>query len=268
MSKTRLIQSYNKSFKMKNKIFTTFALLIITVTVFAQDYSMSLEGITKVIISSETTIVIKSHDTTTLLIKASENYRSPNIEKSKGLKKMSGSGDDNTNYGVEVIKEGTSLMVKGLRERREANLVIHLPRDINMSVESLANNEIYIDGFTAEIEAINHHGATVLSNISGPIVAENGNGNITVIFSTLNQSSPMSIIADNGDIDIRMPPDASATIISKTPLGEFYSDFDIEVINESTIRKNSRSVKGKINKGGVDINVQNLKGNIYLRQLK
>ncbi|MBV7270727.1 DUF4097 family beta strand repeat-containing protein [Winogradskyella luteola] len=253
---------------MKNKIFTTFALLIITATAFAQDYSMSLKGITKVIISSETTIVVKPHDSITFLMKASENYRNPNAEKSKGLKKISGSGDDNTNYGVEVIKEGTLLIVKGLRERRASNLVIHLPKNMNISVESLANNEIYIDGFSAEVETINHHGETLLANINGPIVAENGNGNITVIFSTLNQLYPMSIVADNGDIDIRMPQDASATIISKTPRGEFYSDFDIEVINESSIQKNKRSVKGKINKGGVEISIQNLKGNIYLRQLK
>lgn len=253
---------------MENKIYATFALLLITATLFAQDFSMTLEGITKVIVSSETTIVIKSHDTSTLLIKASENYRNPNTEKSKGLKNIIGRGDDNTNYGVEVIKEGTFLMVKGLRERRASNLVIHLPKYINMSVKSLANNEIYIDGFSAEIEAINHHGATVLSNITGPIVAENGNGNITVIFSTLNQSYPMSIIADNGDIDISMPSDAATTISAKTPRGEFYSDFDIELINENNTRKNNRSVKGKINKGGIEINIQNLKGNIYLRQLK
>ncbi|EDP70747.1 hypothetical protein FBALC1_08308 [Flavobacteriales bacterium ALC-1] len=253
---------------MKNKIFTIVALLIITATAFAQDYSMSLEGITKVIISSETTIVIKSHDTSTFLIKASENYRDINSEKSKGLKKISGRGNNNTDYGVEVVKQGTSLVVKGLRERRASNLVIHLPKDINMSVESLANNDIYIDGFNAEIEAVNHHGDTVLSNITGPIVSENGNGNIKVIFSTLNQSYPMSIIANNGDIDITMPLDASTTISAKTPRGEFYSDFDIKVINENTIRKNNRSIKGVINKGGVEINLQNLKGNIYLRQLK
>lgn len=253
---------------MKNKIYATFAFLLITSTVFAQDFSMSLEGITKVVVSSETTIVIKSHDTRTLLIKASENYRNPNMEKSKGLKNIIGRGNDNTNYGVEVVKEGTTLMVKGLRERRASNLVIHLPKNIDMSVKSLANNEIRIDEINAEIEVINHHGATVLNNITGPIVAENGNGNMTVIFSSLNQSYPMSIIADNGDIDISMPSNASTTISAKTPRGEFYSDFDIDLINENTVRKNIRSVKGKINKGGVEINIQNLKGNIYLRQLK
>lgn len=253
---------------MKNKIFTTCALLIITATVIAQDYTMSLEGITKVIISAETTIVVKSHDTDTFLIKESENYRDINAEKSKGLKKITGRGDSNTNYGVEVIKEGTSLMVKGLRERRESNLVIHLPKRMNISVESLANNEIYIDGFSSEIETVNHQGATVLSNLTGPIVAENGNGNITVVFSTLNQSSPTSIVADNGDIDIKMPSDASINITAKTPRGEFYSDFDLELDKEKPTATNIRALKGKINNGGVEINIQNLKGNIYLRQLK
>lgn len=254
--------------KTKTKIFTTFTLFLITATVVAQDYSMSLEGITKIIISAETTIVVKSHDTNTFLIKESENYRDINSEKSKGLKKIIGRGDNNTNYGVEVIKEGTFLLVKGLRERRESNLVIHLSKNMNISVESLANNEIYIDGFSSEIEAINHQGATVLSNITGPIVAENGNGNITVIFSTLNQSYPMSIVADNGDIDVRMPSDASANISAKTPRGEFYSDFNLELEVKKITATNIRSVKGKLNNGGVEISLQNLKGNIYLRELK
>ncbi len=253
---------------MINKIFTIVAFLITTLAAFAQDYSMSLDGITKVVISSETTIVIKSHDVATLLIKASENYRDINSEKSKGLKNISGRGNNNTDYGVEVVKQGTSLVVKGLRERVESNLVIYLPKDINMSVESLANNEIYIDGFNAEIEAINYHGDTVLSNITGPIVTENGNGNITVFFSKLDQAYPISIITDNGDIDITMPIDTSATIHAKTPRGAFYSDFEVELINENSIRKNERSLKGEINNGGVEINLQNLKGNIYLRQLK
>ncbi|MFY9243103.1 MAG: DUF4097 family beta strand repeat-containing protein [Polaribacter sp.] len=229
---------------------------------------MPLDGITKVIISSETTIVVKAHNDTTFLIKASENYRDIDSEKSIGLKKITGRGDNNTSYGVEVIKEGKFLMVTGLRVRGESNLVIHLPKSMNMSVESLANNEIYIDGFSSEIEAVNHQGATILSNLTGPIVAENGNGNITVFFSILNQSSPTSIVADNGDIDIRMPSDASANISAKTPRGEFYSDFDIELGKEKPKATNIRALKGKINNGGVEINIQNLKGNIYLRQLK
>ena len=251
---------------MKNKILITFALLTITTTVFAQDYSMSLEGITKVIISAKTTIVIKAHNANTFLLKSTENYR--DSEKTKELKNLSIKGNNNTNYGVEVIKDDSFLVVKGLRERRESNLVIHLPKNINISVESLANNEIYIDGFNSEIESINHQGATVLSNVTGPIVAENGNGSIVVIFSKINQSLPTSIVADNGDIDIRIPYNSSVNISSKTPRGEFYSDFDLKLDKKKSTSNNIRFIKGKLNDGGVEISLQNLKGNIYLRKNK
>ena len=249
---------------MKNKILTTIALLLINV-ICAQDYTMSLEGITKVVISSETIIIVKPNDDSTFLIKASENYRNNIAEKSKGLKSISNVGNDNTNYGVEVKKEGNRLIVKGLRERREASLVIRLPKTINVSVESLANNGVYVSGFNSEIEVINHHGETLLSEITGPIVAENGNGSIKVIFSTLNQSSPMSIVADNGDIDVSMPSKASATIHAKTPRGEFFTDFDL-TLDRATTSTRVKTVKGNLNNGGVTISLQNLKGNIYLRQ--
>ena len=250
------------------KLRTTLALCLLTTSLFAQDYSMSLEGITKVSISAETTIVVRQHDKATFLIKETENYKDVPTEKSKGLKAINSAGTDNTAYGVEVKKEGNLLIVKGLRGRREANLVVYLPKSMDMFVESLDNNEIYIDGFSSEIEVINYQGATILTNITGPIVAENNNGNIIVEFYELNRESPTSIVAENGDIDIKMPANAAANITSKTPRGDFFTDFDVVMEKERVTRSSGRSVKGKLNNGGVEINLQNLKGNIYLRKLE
>ncbi len=250
------------------KQYTILALCLLTTSLLAQDYSMSLEGITKVTISSKTTMVIKQHDKATFLIKETENYKEVLTEKSKGLKAINNTGDDNTTFGVEVKKEGNQLIVKGLRERREANLVIYLPKTMDMLVESLANNEIYIDGFSSEIEAINYQGATILTNITGPIVAENNNGNITVQFYELSQVSPTSIVAENGDIEITMPANTTANITSKTPRGDLFTDFDLVMEKKRVTRPNGRSVKGKLNNGGVEISLQNLKGNIYLRKLE
>jgi hypothetical protein len=254
--------------KIIKKLFTSLALFAITAPLCAQDYSMSLEGITKVVISAETTIIVKQHNKTTFLITEAENYRDPITKKAKGLKATFTTRNNNTNFGAEVKKEGNLLIVKGTRQRREANLVVYLPKSMNISVESLANNEIYINGFSSEIEAINYQGATILANITGPIVTQNNNGNITVKFDKVNQLSPMSIVAENGDIDIRMPPNAIANITSKTPRGEFYTNFNLEIVNKKRTRTNRRSVKGKLNNGGVEITLQNLKGNIYLRKLK
>lgn len=250
---------------MTNRLLTILVLLLTTTVLFAQDYSMSLENLTKVSVSAETTIFVKPHDKPTLLIMESENARTN--EKAQGLTSINNRGSDNTNFGVEVKKEGNLLLVTGLRERREGGLVIYLPKTMDISVESLANNEIYVTGFSSEIETINYHGATILVDITGPIVVENGNGNVSIQFKELNQSSPMSVVTENGDIDIKLPATTQANITSKVPRGEFYTDFDFERISKSEARAYNRSVKGKINSGGVEINLQNLKGNIYLRKV-
>jgi hypothetical protein len=210
--------------------------------------------------------VVKQHDKATFLIPESENYRDTTTKRKEGLKSVFSKGENNTNYGVEVKKEGSSLVVKGLRERRESNLVVYLPKTMNISIESLANNEIYIDGFSSEIEAINHQGATVLANISGPIVTENSNGNITVYFYELSQLSPSSIVAENGDIEIRLPANVNANVTSKTPRGEFFTDFDL--VKDNSNLRNSRRLQGLLNDGGVEIDLQNLKGDIYLIKIK
>ena len=243
------------------------ALFIISNSAFAQNYTMPLDGISKVVISAETTIVVEPNENPNFLLKASENVRDASLRKSKGLKTISTIGSDNTGYGVHVKKEGSLLIVRGLRDRRGANLVIRLPINTDISIESLANNEIYVNGLNSEIEAINHQGETVLSNITGPIVTENGNGNITITFSNFSDSSPTSIIADNGDIDVSLPIDASAHISAKTPRGMFYTDFDIALVGQET-KNNGRVIEGKINNGSVEFSLQNLKGNIYLRQVR
>ena len=253
--------------KIVKPLFVSLALCLVSLSLSAQDYSISLEGITKVVVSAETNISIKSHDKAILLLRESENFRNVISEKTKGLKSIGTRGTDNTNFGVEVKKEGTLLIVNGVRDRIESNLIIHLPKNMNISVESLANNDIYIDGFDSEIEAINHLGEIRLTNLTGPIVAENNNGNVTAEFSELNQSSPTSIIASNGEIDIKLPATTPANITSKILRGDLYTDFDFSQREENSTRRGTRSIIGELNNGGVNIFLQNLKGNIYIRKL-
>ncbi|MEM9822999.1 MAG: DUF4097 family beta strand repeat-containing protein [Bacteroidota bacterium] len=249
-----------------NRLFLYLLCWTLSLPLLAQDYEMTLEGISKVIISAETTIILKTHERNSFLIKEFENVRDIHQGQANGLRRLSNRGSANTAYGLEIQKSGALLIVKGLRERREANLVIHLPKDINISVESLANNEIYIDGFHAEIEAINHLGTIVLTDVTGPIVAENDNGNVRVVFGVLDQSYPISLLTSNGDIDVRMPATSNATLRAKTLRGDFYTDFD--VVPEYESDTNNRLIRGNINGGGVKMNLQNLKGDIYLRKRK
>lgn len=238
------------------------------VSLRAQDYTYPLDKITKVFINAKISVRIKSHNEPILLIKESENYKSKKPKKSEGLQSIFRKGRDNTNYGVEVREENADLFVTSLLNRESFELILYLPKQMNIYVESLLNNDIFVTGFSSEIVAKNQTGDIILNDLTGPVVAENRDGNVEVVFSTLNQSSPTSIVAVNGDIEIKMPSNTKANITSKIPMGDFFTNFDFNPSIKKNARTKARTVTGKLNEGGVEIFLQTLKGNIYLRKIK
>lgn len=242
-------------------------MILFSNTLIAQDYKASLEGITKVRIISETTLQIKPSNTDLLIIKESENNRNNTPEKPEGLKSMGSFESDNTGYGVYLTKVGSVLSLKGLRDRTSEDLVVNIPRDMDISLEIIDNNDIYLEGFTSTVEAKVHNGGIYLKNVTGPIVAENKVGEISVVFGELNQSYPMSIVSMNGDIDISIPSGAKANVTVKVPRGDFMTDFDVNR-KEDFEGRVARSIQTKINGGGVELMLHTLKGNIYLRKIK
>jgi len=253
---------------MKAMIFILSLVLCCLNPLTAQDFEYPLKDITKVLIGSKNSVMVKSHDQATLLIKELENEKNKTPKKAAGLKPIFQEGEDNTTYGVEIKKENTELIVTSLLNRRAAPFVLYLPAGIDLYVESLTTSDITINGFTSEVEVKNFKGEIILTNLTGPIVAENDKGNILVTFSSLNQSSPTSIVTVSGDIDIALPKDVQANIVSKIPTGEFYTDFDLNQTVERNPRTNARTVKGTLNNGGVELFIQNFNGNVYLRKLK
>ena len=241
---------------------------LITISLNAQDYTCDLKGIDKVVITSEAPIRLKIHQVREFLIKEAENEDHLVPEKARGLKSVTQDGTDNTNFGVEVNRIENKLVVKCLLDERSKDLVIRLPKDLNVSIEVMDLMDIYVDGFSSEIEAINSRGDIVLTNITGPIVVENDRGNVIVEFSEVNQGLPSSIVVARGEIDIKMPANSKVNFRSKTPVGDFYTDFDFTSSTGIGSRYRELGVSGTINNGGVFMDLQNLKGDIYLRKLE
>ena len=135
---------------------------------------------------------------------------------------------------------------------------------MNIYAESLVNSDITASGFIAEIEVKNHTGDIFLSDLTGPIIAENVNGDTQIAFSELSQQSPTSVVAVNGRINIKMPKDANMDITTKTRGGLIYTDFEIDIRVEKT--ENIHFINGTINNGGVEVFLQSTQGNISLEK--
>ncbi|TPN87639.1 DUF4097 family beta strand repeat-containing protein [Aquimarina algicola] len=251
-----------------NRITITIIVFIIaTLNGISQDYTHNLQGVKKVKISSATDINIRTHTKKELLIKSEENGQIP--EKAKGLKAIFPGGDDNTGYGINVIKEGEILILKNLKNMHSEEMDIYLPKDINITVENPSIGDLNINGFTSEIEVKSNVGEIKIHNVTGPIVAKSSAGDIEVIFDKINQSSPISLITSSGDVDVSLPSSTPANLSLKASMGEIYTDFDLKIPSgkdNMQVVGGSRSIDTKINSGGVNISLRCSVGNIYLRK--
>lgn len=228
------------------------------------DFKKSLSGIEWVKIESKSEIILKTHDKNELLIKAFN--KEPLPEKAKGLKLVGVGGDDNTNVGFNVVQSGNTLLVQDVRKSGGAE--IFLPKSQNVSVTNSWNGDIYIEGFTGEVEAnANLNGGLKLINLSGPITAYSLNEGIRVEFDKINQDSPILIRTTNGEIDVTLPSSTAANLELSSWNGDIYSNFDLKRPDKDGLKSISgKNVKGAINDGGVSIKLKSTNGNIYLRK--
>jgi hypothetical protein len=150
--------------------------------------------------------------------------------------------------------------------------VIYLPETIKISVESRINNDINISDFKNEVEAKTNRGDIKIINVNGPIIVENSRGNTFIIFEEVSQNSPISIINSHGDIDITIPENTKANIEVSVPRGELYTDLELvsaensEEEEEEDKMRSTRTIKSKLNNGGVSIMIIASLGNVYLRK--
>ena len=91
-----------------------------------------------------------------------------------------------------------------------------------------------VNGLHSELEIKTNVGHIELTNVTGPITAKTNTGNITAIFSTVNQSNPISMRTATGDVDVSLSSNTKANLELKTTMGTVYTDFDFKVKKSKT----------------------------------
>ena len=250
-------------------VFMTSVLTLTAVwPTFAQDFSMSTEGIRQVRIVSETTVIVRAHERAEVVIPESENQRRPNRSASTELRRVRSGKEDNTDFGVNASEVASVLVLTGLDDRTAGDLVVYLPESMDVSVEVLENNDIVVSGFSSAVDAKTYNGDITLAGVTGPVIAENNVGDIRISFSALAQNVPMSVMATNGDVDVSLPATAQARLTVSTPRGELLTDMSLDVQDVEIPGSQGRNtVEALLNAGGVHITLRTLKGNVHVRRM-
>jgi len=256
---------------MKKTFFVMAIAMFISIGIIkAQAFKMSVDAGSKISFTEfSSDIDIEGTDGKELLITCSK--RPVKTERSKGLSAVYANGEDNTNIGLSVNKNGNTIEVVSLSNSDKfGTYKIKVPNGVSIFAEKRCSSEgtIIIQSFKGEIEAKACNGMT-LKDITGPIVLSNIGGLIEIVFKSVSQTSPMSITSVGGEIDVTVPEKAAANIEVKTGSGEFFTDFDAKSLNKEKKQHHSgNGFQSTLNGGGVDFKFSTVGGSIYLRKAK
>lgn len=242
-------------------------------TVSGQEYTHNVKGAKKLSISSLVgKIRIEGHSGSDLVIKASEFPETP--ERAKGLKPLSSGGVDNTKIGLNLSETDNIITITGVtRQSSEADYTFLVPSGMGVAVDytsPFSSDDVEVANFSGELEIQTLNDGVQLTDITGPVVLDLVNGNINLVFSSVNQDSPMSIKTVNGDIDISFPAGSKASLALSSLHGDIYTDLDIKT-NRDKKENGMRyiggmnNISGTLGGGGVKMNITTINGNIYLR---
>lgn len=158
-------------------------------------------------------------------------------------------------------------------------LTIKVPYHFSLRLGTVNNGDIRVENVVGELEVSNVIGSIHLNQVSGSAVANTVNGNLIATFRSVTAGAPMAFSTFNGKVDITFPRDANATLKMQSEQGSIYSDFDVAVDNRppEVTRSAEQGVYrlgsdgwtyGTINKGGPEILLKTINGNIFLRKAK
>jgi DUF4097 and DUF4098 domain-containing protein YvlB len=137
---------------------------------------------------------------------------------------------------------------------------VWLPADANLSDIKLINGNLIIRDISGKVDAQVVNGSIKASGLSGNSRISSVNGSVDVLYS-LNATNVNNIDVEtvNGSIKLYLPESINAAITADTMHGSINTEFDLEA------KKNSffgRNLRGKIGKGGKQVNLDSVNGNI------
>ncbi len=252
-------------------LLSTILIVAAVLSVNAQEYKVAHNG-GKLILRNVNNVEITASDGSEVVINAEIERDEEDAERAKGLKAINSLGlDDNTGLGLSLQKEEGNIVITQIGDMHEqGSYVIQLPKSmaVDYSHNTYNSELLHIAGVSQEIIVSTNYTNIELENVTGPMSVKTVYGSIDAAFSSLNQTSSVSLNSVYSHVDVTVPSSSKANLKLKTPYGQIYTDMDINVSAGEDGMKNvsSKKVAGTINGGGVDFIIQSGYDNIYLRK--
>lgn len=153
---------------------------------------------------------------------------------------------------------------------------LKVPHKTNLTLKTVNCGDITVNNVEGEFEVKNVNGKVEMTEIAGSGIAHTVNGKVKVVF-TQNPKSDCSFKTINGELELFFPDAPSADFRLKTFNGEAFSDFPFSYLprtkavseqrKEKFIYKSVSFSNIRIGKGGPEIKLDTLNGDIFLNKI-
>lgn len=214
-------------------------------------------------------VTVEGHNGNEIIF-SSRDHKGDRDERAQGLRSVNSLGlEDNTGLGINVTDKGNVVEVFQLKKTSSPDIKILVPKGVIVSFthESQYGGTAVFKNLTNEIEVSAQYNSVELDNVTGPLTVKTIYGHVEAVFDT-NIKEPISIVSIYGYVDVTLPQATKANLKLSTSYGEIFvaPEFDIKIEPTGQWREYNNKVNGKINGGGLNIELRCDYGKVYLRK--
>jgi predicted membrane protein len=253
---------------MKKKILIIALALLTNGLAYSQEYKLNKSSGT-LEIREVNNVTIEGYGGNEIVFSSRDDGRNDD-DRAKGLRAISSMGlEDNTGIGLSVVEKANVIEVRQLKKMDGPDIKILVPRNVIVSYSHTSphGDDVEIKNFEGQIDVSTVHNGVNLTNVIGPLHIKTVHGDIDASLGA-NLKQPIDIESVHGHVDIALPVNIKANIKLNTHFGEILvdPDFKIEIERTGDMVRYSDNVTGKLNGGGIEINLSSNHNNVYLRK--
>lgn len=115
-----------------------------------------------------------------------------------------------------------------------ADFRLTVPRNTSVTVLSKWGGDVTATNISGDIDINSMNGEIRLDEIAGGVAVETMNGEIRANLRELHANKPLSFTSTNGEVVVRVLPDAKANVSLRTQNGSVLTDFDEQALVTKT----------------------------------
>jgi cytoskeletal protein CcmA (bactofilin family) len=138
---------------------------------------------------------------------------------------------------------------------------VKLPRGVRLDASTITG-DVSVDGATAPVNAVTVTGDVTVETADGPVTATTVTGDVHATMHALAGLGDVKVTTVTGDAQVDLPRGIDAVVDGHTVAGDISTDFSLPVTGKFA----SHSLTGTLGKGGRQIHISTVTGDVDLRE--